>query len=710
MRFFRNLIEQSLERTREATLGVLGINHPGLRRHLSESMVNTLGAEGCFLAPPVFEHTFGWRESELRLQDLPSEGLLSPSLLDTLASAPAYRFPKTAHPYVHQLQAWRTLLDETPRSAVITTGTGSGKTECFMVPILEDLIREHERSEAALVGVRALFLYPLNALINSQQERLDAWTRKYSSNIRFCLYNGKTEERADKVRKEQQQKPNQILSRELLRKEPAPILMTNATMLEYMLVRQVDNPILEISRQQKSLRWIVLDEAHTYVGSQAAEMSLLLRRVVQAFGRQSEQIRFIATSATIAGADAQERLKHYLADLAGVPLDQVEVIGGSRVWPDLAFDSAGNDIGLQAIRDIEPETAVSAARFQALCDSTIARSLRHAVVSSDKPLDLHDLIGTVSEQLQGGSSLEQQQKVLDWLDTMTGTHPAEGQPPFLKLRIHLFQRMLHGLWACVDPQCSAKSSHLQDWPFGDIYVTQRARCECHAPVYELGFCDDCKTPHLLAEDRNGGLHQPSPYAGDEFALNHENGGEDAPAELLTANAASTRLIIAGLPAAHEPYFPITLDLDSQKLGAVSATRNIGIVLTEEKDGCCSHCDHSSLGTSDFLRKAYLGAPFYIANAVPTVLEFCPDPDKMDCAGRSPEELPGRGRKLITFTDSRQGTARMAVRMQQEAERSRLRGLVFETLRNAQAKADAAPKDSPSGNPAELLAQAENLEK
>ena len=718
MRFFRNLIEQSLERTREATLGVLGISHPGLRQHLSQNMVNELGADGCFLAPPVFEHTFGWQESDIHLQELQGE-LLSTSLLDTLDNPHPpyeppkkhpYKFSKAQHPYVHQLHAWRTLLDEKPRSAVITTGTGSGKTECFMVPILEDLVREHENSNTALVGVRALFLYPLNALINSQQERLDAWTHKYSSNIRFCLYNGKTEERADKVRKEQQQKPNQILSRELLRKEPAPILMTNATMLEYMLVRQVDNPILEISRQQKSLRWIVLDEAHTYVGSQAAEMSLLLRRVVQAFGRQSEQIRFIATSATIAGADAQDRLKRYLADLAGVPLDQIEVIGGSRVWPDLAFDSASNDIGLQAIRDIEPETAVSATRFKALCDSTIARSLRHAVVSSDKPLDLHDLIGTVSEQLQRGSLLEQQREVLDWLDTMTGTNPAEGQPPFLKLRIHLFQRMLHGLWACVDPQCSAKSSHLQDWPFGNVYVTQRTRCECHAPVYELGFCDDCKTPHLLAEDRNGELHQPSPYAGDEFALNHENGGEDAPAELLTANAASTRLIIAGLPAAHEPYFPITFDLDSQKLGAVSATRNINIVFTEEKDGCCSHCDNSSFGTSDFLRKAYLGAPFYIANAVPTVLEFCPDPDKADCEGRSPEELPGRGRKLITFTDSRQGTARMAVRMQQEAERSRLRGLVFETLRNAQAKADAAPKDTPSGNPAELLAQAENLEK
>ncbi|PPC78572.1 DEAD/DEAH box helicase [Pokkaliibacter plantistimulans] len=709
MRFFRSLIEQSLERTREATLGVLSINHPGLRRHLSESMVNTLGAEGCFLASPVFEHTFGWREAELRLQDLPSEGLLSNSLLDTLASAPAYRFPKTAHPYVHQLQAWRTLLNEQPRSAVITTGTGSGKTECFMVPILEDLVREHERSEAALVGVRALFLYPLNALINSQQERLDAWTHIYGNNIRFCLYNGKTEERADKVRKEQQQKPNQILSRELLRKEPAPILMTNATMLEYMLVRQVDNPILEISKQQRSLRWIVLDEAHTYVGSQAAEMSLLLRRVVQAFGTQSEQIRFIATSATIAGADAQERLKRYLADLAGVPLEQVEVIGGARVWPNLVFDSAGNNTSLQAIRDIEPRTAVSAARFKALCDSVIARSLRHAVVSSDKPLDLQDLISTVSNQLQGGSPLEQQQEVLDWLDTMTGTHLGEGQPPFLKLRIHLFQRMLHGLWACVDPQCSVKSNHLQGWPFGNVYVTQRARCECFAPVYELGFCNECKTPHLLAEDRNGELHQPSPYAGDEFALNHEHDGEDTPAELLTAHASNTRLIIAGFLAAHDPYFPITLDLESQKLGAVSATRNIGIVLTEEKDGCCSHCDNSSLGTSDFLRKAYLGAPFYIANAVPTVLEFCPDPDKADCEGRSPEELPGRGRKLITFTDSRQGTARMAVRMQQEAERSRLRGLVFETLRNAQTKQYDLQPMFPAGYQ-QLLDAANLLEK
>src|SRR5690606_13916407 len=80
------------------------------------------------------------------------------------------------------------------------------------------------------------------------------------------------------------------------------------------------------------------------------------------------------------------------------------------------------------------------------------------------------------------------------------------------------------------------------------------------------------------------------------------------------------------------------------------------------------------------RRAMLGGPFYVANAVPTVLEYCQDyegDEELPSYGR--QSLPGRGRRLITFTDSRQGTARMSVRMQQEAERSRLRGLVVQAL-------------------------------
>ena len=86
-------------------------------------------------------------------------------------------------------------------------------------------------------------------------------------------------------------------------------------MLEYMLVRQVDAPILDQS--QGKLRWIVLDEAHTYVGSQAAELALLLRRVIYAFGVEAQDIRFVATSATIGDTEGNEKLKNYLASIAG---------------------------------------------------------------------------------------------------------------------------------------------------------------------------------------------------------------------------------------------------------------------------------------------------------------------------------------------------------------------------------------------------------
>ncbi|AJE23874.1 DEAD/DEAH box helicase [Azotobacter chroococcum] len=706
MRYFRDLIEQSLNRTREATLGVLGVNHQGLRHHLSEQMVNELGAEGCFLAPPVFEHTFGWEEADVTLQDLQS-GLLSESLLNTLHYAENYAFSKDSRPYKHQLKAWNVLTSEPPRSAIITSGTGSGKTECFMVPILNDLVEEVTRTRVPLVGVRALFLYPLNALINSQQERLDAWTRPYGDKIRFCLYNGKTEESASIMRKEQSEKPNQVLSRELLRKEPAPILMTNATMLEYMLVRQVDSPILAISQQQESLRWIVLDEAHTYVGSQAAEISLLLRRVVQAFGRRADQIRFVATSATIAGDDTQKQLQKYLADLAGVSPDQVDVISGSRVWPDVVDLITGENTSLDELLDIEPDREVSPARFEALTRNYLACNLRHAVVSSPRPLDLNELIQAVAPWLRGKTNLERQQEVLAWLDLMTGTFESDDQPPFLKLRTHLFQRMLHGLWACVNPECSAKSEHLTDWPLGNVYVNQRSHCDCHAPVYELGFCAECRTPHLEAEDRNGVLRQKSPYVDDEFSLSYESDGDEAaggngPAKVLTQG-----FVLARNNHRKAPYMPLTLDLDTQQLGLVGQGNCIELSVVEDKRAECSHCTYSGY-EGDFLRKAYLGAPFYVANAVPTVLEFCQDPDKADCDGLSPEELPGRGRKLITFTDSRQGTARMAVKMQQEAERSRLRGLVFETLRNAQVKSNLAQPQSSEGH-AKLLA-AEMLEK
>lgn len=694
---FQELVNQSLNRSREATLSILGVNEAGLRTHLAEQMHNRMGEEGCFLAPPVFEHTFGWQPGSVTLADL-KDSLLSESVLEALTEEGEYGFDVDMYPYLHQLQSWQTLLADKPMSAVVTTGTGSGKTECFMVPILQDLVREYEKSGSPLVGVRALFLYPLNALINSQRERLDAWTSPFQDGVRFCLYNGNTQESI--AQRHQNQRPNEVLSREQLRLQPAPILMTNATMLEYMLVRQVDEPILRISREQQSLRWIVLDEAHTYIGSQAAELSLLLRRVVEAFGKQARDIRFVATSATIAGENAVQKLQTYLASLAGVPDDQVVVIGGSRQVPDITL-SASNNCTFEDICNIESGNTVSPERYAVLANHPLASRVRQAVVNSEKPLDLNELVEVVLPQLGSKQKASRQQELLQWLDLMTSTLPSMDESPFLKLRCHLHQRMLHGLWSCVDPGCSAQPSHLRQWPFGKVYVTQRPRCECSAPVYEVAFCNDCKAPHLVAEDAGGTLKQASPYAGDEFSLQDDQ-EEEAPEQEDTQYSYQQAVVLA--PAAEDVYEGVTLNLESAELGVFNEASVITINRATVSEAACVQCGEVGRGAAGFLRKCYLGAPFYVSNAVPTVLEFCPDPE-----GVVPESLPGRGRKLITFTDSRQGTARMAVRMQQEAERSRLRGLVFEVLRNRQAVEDMKAPALPDKSVEELLREAEQLE-
>ncbi|MDD5036641.1 MAG: DEAD/DEAH box helicase [Methylococcaceae bacterium] len=294
--FYASLAEQLNRRATRAVLGLLGFRNDALREHLRERFGQDAGLPGSFLADPVFEATFGWQPAQSSLSDL-AGGLLHPAVVRALAEPPPalrkdYAFPSTIRPYQHQLEAWQALIEaKPPRSVLVSSGTGSGKTECFLVPILCDLAEEIDRRQGeSLTGVRAVFLYPLNALIKSQKDRLVAWSEPFGGRVRFCLYNGDTPEQG------KSEWASEVADRRSLRANPPPILVTNATMLEYLLVRNEDRPILEQS--QGGLRWIVIDEAHTYIGSQAAELTLLLRRVLHAFGVDSGQVHFVATSAT----------------------------------------------------------------------------------------------------------------------------------------------------------------------------------------------------------------------------------------------------------------------------------------------------------------------------------------------------------------------------------------------------------------------------
>ena len=162
-KYFSALLSELRTRAARSTIGVLGFSNPPLRRFLLELFSSDFGKPGSFVGDPVFEATFGWKLSDTSMSEL-SGNLLHPDVVKSMdkpwgASSKNYEFKKAAKPYTHQLEAWETLLSPGYQSAVITSGTGSGKTECFMVPVLSSIALSN-KSRGDSSGVKAIFLYP----------------------------------------------------------------------------------------------------------------------------------------------------------------------------------------------------------------------------------------------------------------------------------------------------------------------------------------------------------------------------------------------------------------------------------------------------------------------------------------------------------------------------------------------------------------------
>ncbi len=512
--FFTSLNQELGRRSSSAILGALGPASSPLRARLREVLQAAPGDGASFLADPVLEPIFDWTASPHTMSELANEGLLDPDLVRAMDARPNdhslldYRFPAERHPFMHQEQAWRTLRGGEPHSVLVTSGTGSGKTECFLVPILDDMARAR-RVEGRLTGVRALFLYPLNALINSQRDRLRAWCAPFDGDVRFCLYNGETPERAGRGAA---RAPEQVADRKTLRDDPPPILVTNSTMLEYLLIRAEDQRIVEPSRGK--LRWIVLDEAHTYLGSHAAEMALLLRRVLHSFQVDASQVRFVATSATIGSGSAEDeaRLRRFLADLAGVDQGQVTVLRGHPVRPELPESFATLSASLPPLEDLAalpPEE-----RFEALAANPGVRAMRQRLLHSPRGAATlseltHARRGTLSDEIEAQPVTVQDRNTTGALvDLCTGA--VRAGEALLRARAHLFHRTHAGLWACLSPNCPGRAATAlddPDWPFGMLYLERRQSCGlCHSLVCDIVLCDECGSEYAAAQavtDENG---------------------------------------------------------------------------------------------------------------------------------------------------------------------------------------------------------------
>ncbi|WP_406678462.1 DEAD/DEAH box helicase [Neomoorella carbonis] len=245
-----------------------------LRRQLAEE----LSKEGKFAKGPILEAIPPFKTG-CSIDELIEQGVLSPEFRKLQTPA----LPLERPLYLHQEIAIRKLV-ENRRNIIIATGTGSGKTETFLVPMLNYLFRQQEKGILG-PGVRALLLYPMNALANDQLKRLRTLLKNYPA-ITFGSYTGETE-RDEKKAIEQFRRmnpredllPNQLLSREQMQATPPHILLTNYAMLEYLLLRPQDNVFFD-GEYARDWRFIVIDEVHTYSGAKGIEMAMLLRRGV----------------------------------------------------------------------------------------------------------------------------------------------------------------------------------------------------------------------------------------------------------------------------------------------------------------------------------------------------------------------------------------------------------------------------------------------
>lgn len=231
---------------------------------------------------------------------------------------------------------------------VVAAGTGAGKTESFLLPVLNDLFLNPR--QAGQTGIRALLLYPMNALVNDQVDRLQTWLsgqRGGRESVTFMHFTSETPEDERALRRSalaDDRVPScRLMTRTQGRATPPDILITNYSMLEYMLSRPQDAPFFG-----PGLRSLVLDEAHLYSGTLAADICMLLRRLLLRVGATSEELLQVATSATLGGSD--EELQGFAAGLFSKHRDLVRVLHGKANRRSLASEESVGDVPASSIR------------------------------------------------------------------------------------------------------------------------------------------------------------------------------------------------------------------------------------------------------------------------------------------------------------------------------------------------------------------------
>ncbi|HEM7803028.1 DEAD/DEAH box helicase [Burkholderia cenocepacia] len=261
------------------------------------------------------------------LVDLANEGVIDPDLPKVFAVGADRSVISLRR---HQDQALSKALQR--RNYIVTTGTGSGKSLCFFVPIIDRILKA--RRAGAVPRTRAIVIYPMNALANSQREELEKFIEGCGIDPHlkptFARYTGQESD----------------TERERIAADKPDIILTNFMMLELLMTRQ-DSVDQKVVSNMEGLEFLVLDELHTYRGRQGADVAMLVRRVRERLG--AEDMLCIGTSATMASGDEDAGRKAVAkvgTTLFGSPVHEDDVITESLsrctegVWRPEALKAA----------------------------------------------------------------------------------------------------------------------------------------------------------------------------------------------------------------------------------------------------------------------------------------------------------------------------------------------------------------------------------
>ena len=226
-------------------------------------------------------------------------------------------------PFAHQEVAWgRLRSDKKPQSTIVATGTGSGKTECFLYPLLDHC----QRNPAP--GIKAIVIYPMNALASDQAKRFAEvihLTSELKGKVRVGLFIGGAEATDQK-----QMGPDTVITcKKTLRENPPDILLTNYKMLDYLLMRPKDKA-LWAHQSPESLQYLVVDELHTFDGAQGSDLAMLIRRLKARLGVKTGQLSCVGTSATLGGGEHVDDLADYASDIFDTEIGREAIIGETR--------------------------------------------------------------------------------------------------------------------------------------------------------------------------------------------------------------------------------------------------------------------------------------------------------------------------------------------------------------------------------------------